>query len=192
MATRDARQLAVAKRRNLASVTKQLIFTPEINHFRGENFGIHAVPRSTSHAQVFSAAFGHGVGVVDGSLQGSIEATSSSNFQQVHIAGGQGRRLSGVCGGQGQMDCVCNADFCCMGPDAIRSPNSLYKTELQTRTGSTVKVNCKYAICNVTLDEVVAPGCNEGLGFSCLSEICTGGPDRCSIFTPGKCTTCKR
>jgi len=178
MATRDVRQLAVAKRRNL--------------DFRGENFGIHAVPRSTSHAQIFSAAFGHGVGVVDGSLQGSIEATSSSNFQQVHIGGGQGRRVSGVCGGEGQTDCVCNADFCCMGDPAIRSPNKLYKTELQTRTGSTVKVNCKYAICNVTLDEVVAPGCNEGLGFSCLSEICTGGPDRCSIFTPGKCTTCKR
>ena len=173
----------MAKRRNL--------------DFRGDKFGIHAVPRSTSHAQIFSAAFGHGVGVVDGSSQGSIEllqaeATSSSNFQQVHIAGGQGRRVSGVCGGEGQMDCVCNADFCCMGPEAIRSPNSLYKTEFQTRTGSTVKVNCAYAICNVTLDEVVAPGCNEGLGFSCLSDICQGGTHRCSIFTPGKCTTCKR
>ncbi len=101
-----------------------------------------------------------------------------------------GRRSGMGCGGEGQEQCVCHEDFCCTAPAEVRSAFQTYEYHSETLTGRSVRVTCRSGHCNVTLDTVPAPGCEN---LNCLLDVCRDdNPKICSIFTPQYCTSCTR
>lgn len=101
-----------------------------------------------------------------------------------------GRRAGMGCGGEGQKQCVCHEDFCCSAPAEVRSAFQTYRYQSETLTGRSVRVTCHNGYCNVTLDTVPAPGCEN---LNCLLDVCQDdNPKTCSIFTPQYCTSCTR
>jgi hypothetical protein len=157
--------------------------------------------RATATARLISANAGPGGGVeVDDSLRKTVDRskvlrgtgkTRSISSLRTPINPGDVGRRSGVvgCGGEGQQECICHEDFCCMAPSKVRSPNQIYVAEWETLDGRNAKVTCRYGVCNVTLDQVVAPGCQS---YSCLHTTCVSNDGKCSIFTPQRCSTCER
>ena len=101
-----------------------------------------------------------------------------------------GRRAGMTCGGNGQEQCVCHEDLCCAAPLQVRSSFKTYEDEWETLTGRSVRVSCHNGHCNVTLDQMTAPGCEE---LNCLLDVCqVDDPRACTIFTPQYCASCER
>ena len=99
------------------------------------------------------------------------------------------RRVGAACGGAGQAPCVCEPveDFCCSLPAAAREKVALFQHEWQTVGSAKARVTCLNLECNVTLDDVLLPGCTR---VQCRTEPCVESPRKCSIFSPNGCTTC--
>lgn len=165
-----------------------------------EETGGSKLLRATANARFVSAIAGPRGVVVDDSLRKTIdrsevlpgtgETSPSISLRKLLDAGEVGRRSGvGGCGGVGQQACICHEDFCCMAPPEVRSPNKIYVDEWETLDGRNAKVACTFGVCNVTLDEVVAPGCQS---YSCRLTTCQSNDGKCSLFTPQSCSTCER
>ena len=99
------------------------------------------------------------------------------------------KRRQGIeCGIDGQEPCVCDSNFCCKAPDQVRSAYQNYNMQWQTGQGQ-AEINCKYGICNVTLDHALVPGCGN---LNCLNQACDTRTEECHVFSPQHCTSCRR